>query len=658
MRKLFTIDDIMIAFVMAIFYAAMDVILEPYGFPPLVNLAVIVGSGMVVQGAIEKVVFSEPIQRRPMNRFLTYVGFVALFAAAGIAFYRVIGLNLLTYLANGIRDTIVAGIGGFVLTMVVRFYKTMRIRERYGEGKAGYVFDVTEKEIEEANQKNRAVLDEFDAEQVIRTKTGSYVGRELDDDVCAYLGIPYAKPPVGELRWKAPQPLEPSAAVSEAKNFGDSAVQVEHAGSIVRLHRQSEDALTLNVFVANDGEDKKPVIVLFHHGDFSFGGSADPLLYGDKFVAAHPDVVFVSFDYRLGLFGFIDFSEVPGGEDFPDTLNLGLLDQVAALTWVHENIAAFGGDPDRVTAVGFESGATSIALLAATESARGLFRKALVFFGSPDFAYTTPEASRSVARYLLEETKTTNMDELMALDTETLKEAEKSLWRYLYGPTCDGVLVPADPYEAYRCGVASDIEFIFGIPTTEARVVKAFIGQERFECMVSEEMEETMLALGPSFEERFQKYVEEHQDIPDKIEVYAQFVEQCRALSMYYSAVNLVIGGSSVRLMYWDEEPLIENLGSGTVDVVASMLGNGELMEMHGGLVDDDVFGSLQGFLAKFAKGEELKLYPNEIKGFDGIVWEKFPKALIVSNHEYSCDKIEDKLMDCQSLREMAEDYL
>jgi para-nitrobenzyl esterase len=111
-------------------------------------------------------------------------------------------------------------------------------------------------------------------------------------------------------------------------------------------------------------------------------------------------------------------------------------------------------------------------------------------------------------------------------------------------------------------------------------------------------------------------------------------------------------------MMYWDEEPLIENLGSGTVDVMAAMLGNGEALEMHGGLVDDDVFGSLQGFLAKFAKGEELKLYPNEIKGFDGIVWEKFPKALIVSNHEYSCDRIEDKLMDCQSLREMAEDYL
>jgi para-nitrobenzyl esterase len=246
----------------------------------------------------------------------------------------------------------------------------------------------------------------------------------------------------------------------------------------------------------------------------------------------------------------------------------------------------------------------------------------------------------------------------MALDTETLKEAEKSLWRYLYGPTCDGVLVPADPYEAYRCGVASDIEFIFGIPTTEARVVKAFIGQERFECMVSEEMEEIMLALGPSFEERLQKYVEEHQDIPDKIEAYAKFVEQWRALSMYCTAANLVKGGATVRLMYWDEEPLIKNLGSGTVDVVASMLGNNEVLEMHGSLADDDVSESLQGFLAKFAKGQELKLYPNEIKGFEGIEWETFPKALIVSDHRYSCGPIEDRLMDTQFLRDTGQAYL
>jgi para-nitrobenzyl esterase len=127
---------------------------------------------------------------------------------------------------------------------------------------------------------------------------------------------------------------------------------------------------------------------------------------------------------------------------------------------------------------------------------------------------------------------------------------------------------------------------------------------------------------------------------------------------MYCTAANLVKGGATVRLMYWDEEPLIENLGSGTVDVVASMLGNNEVLEMHGSLADDDVSESLQGFLAKFAKGQELKLYPNEIKGFEGIEWETFPKALIVSDHRYSCGPIEDRLMDTQFLRDAGRAYL
>lgn len=124
------------------------------------------------------------------------------------------------------------------------------------------------------------------------------------------------------------------------------------------------------------------------------------LLYGDEFIEEHPDIIFVSFNYRLGIFGFIDFSEIPGGEAYPDALNLGLLDQIAALEWIKENIAAFGGDPDRITVMGFESGASSICLLAASDRAKGLFRKAFAFYGSPDMAYNTPDVSRALARDL------------------------------------------------------------------------------------------------------------------------------------------------------------------------------------------------------------------------------------------------------------------
>lgn len=128
--------------------------------------------------------------------------------------------------------------------------------------------------------------------------------------------------------------------------------------------------------VANEyTKKKKPVIVIFHHGDFSYGGTADPILYSDDFNKFYPDTVIVTFNYRLGILGFMDFSEIPGGEDYPDALNLGLLDQIAALRWIKENISAFGGDPNRVTVMGFESGALSICLLRRQKKQRVFFKK-------------------------------------------------------------------------------------------------------------------------------------------------------------------------------------------------------------------------------------------------------------------------------------------
>ena len=347
------------------------------------------------------------------------------------------------------------------------------------------MFDVSKETIDGINQQNQPVSGEYDAERAVRTRTGVYVGEKYKKTIF-YLGIPYAKPPVGELRWKAPEPLPSSNDVFEAKSMGASAVQVEHNGVLLKNHRQSEDCLSLNICVSTQKPAaKRPVLVLFHYGDFTYGGSADPLLYGSNFVDNHPDIVFVSFNYRLGIFGFIDFSEVPGGDAYPDTVNLGLLDQVAALKWIKENISAFGGDPDRITVLGFESGATSILMLAASGLAKDLFRKAFVFNGNPFLVYDKPVGARTLAKNLLKETQTTTMNELLQLDTEALKEAAQKLWQSMCAPTCDGTWIPADLYRAFQEGAASGIEFIIGIPNNETQVIRSFLGNQNYEDTVS-----------------------------------------------------------------------------------------------------------------------------------------------------------------------------
>ena len=349
----------------------------------------------------------------------------------------------------------------------------------------------------------------------------------------------------------------------------------------------------------------------------------------------------------------IDFSEVPGGENYPDALNLGLLDQIAALKWIKENISAFGGDPDDITVIGFESGAISINLLAACERAKGLFQKAFIFFGSPDGSYYTPDEARNFAKKLLDETGTKSMDELQRLSTEQLKDANQKLALHRVAPTCDGKLIPANVFDAYKKGAADGIEFIIGIPSNEGYVYKSFIGEENYEEIISEYLEETLsLYLDAATAAAVRNYIENHAENMTKLEAQEKFFEQWSALSMYLSAMQLAAGGNKVHLMYGDVKPLIENLGSGTVDAVLTFFGDSKISQMYGNVLDSDISEILQHFLKKFINGESLQLYNNEIKGVKNIDWEKFPCALIVSNKKFQCAPIEDRLNEIDGLWE------
>ena len=655
MRKLFTIDDFMVAFISALGYGYGETIARLSGWSEVMCVVACFAVGIALEEIISKIVFSKTVQKSRTNRICTYAVILCVFLLAQYISIRWMGVSMLEYLQEEFMFVVGLPILGLVVNLLIRGYRVWKIRKRYGDGSEGYVFDVTDKDIEEVNRQNQAIHGEYDADCTVRTRTGVYVGEKYKN-TRFFMGIPYAKPPVGTLRWKAPEALPASEAVFEAKSFGASAIQVEHKGSIVRHHRQSEDCLTLNIAAgAEKSEVKKPVLVLFHHGDFTSGGAVDPLLYGGDYVNAHQDVVFVSFNYRLGIFGFIDFSEVPGGEACPDTLNLGLLDQIAALEWIRENIAAFGGDPERITVLGFESGAASICLLAASPRAKGLFQRAFVFNGSPDSAYETPEASRALARDLMRETQTTTMAELLRLDTETLKDAAQRLWMNMCAPTCDGTLIPTRVYDAYRNGAASGIEFIVGITSGEMRALRASVGSENYEDSVNAAVDDLLGNLDAPIAKTIRAYIEAQTKTSPELEAKSKLVGQWIAVGIYHVAAKLAQGGNKVHLMYWDEEALIENLGSGTADVLATLFGNGEALQMYGSVLNPDLSEVLQALLLKFVSGEALQLYRNEIAGIDSFDWKAFPQALIVSDGKFAFDTIEDRITQVEGLLEHME---
>lgn len=217
---------------------------------------------------------------------------------------------------------------------------------------------------------------------VVATRSGPVRG-VVDGQGMVFRGIPYAVPPVGDLRWRAPQPVSSWRTVLDADRFGPDCMQIPFKGDAAPLAgKLSEDCLYLNVWtpVADHGfPGKRPVMVWIHGGGFVNGGSSAPVFSGQAF--AESGVVFVSFNYRLGRFGFFAHPSLTLDAEGAPTGNYGLLDQIAALSWVRENIAAFGGDPDNITIFGESAGGMSVHALVTTPLARNLFHKAIVMSG-------------------------------------------------------------------------------------------------------------------------------------------------------------------------------------------------------------------------------------------------------------------------------------
>jgi para-nitrobenzyl esterase len=303
------------------------------------------------------------------------------------------------------------------------------------------------------------------------TTAGEVQGREKNG-VLLFAGIPYAAPPVGTRRFRPPERCERWPGVRDATRFGPAAPQLPGEGLTSTPNvRWDEDCLTLNVCTPALDDARRPVLVWLHGGAFRTGQGGIPWYSGFSF--ARGDVVTVSLNYRLGALGFAHLAEL-GGAGFESSGLNGILDQLAALEWVRDNIAAFGGDPGKITVAGESAGGMSVGVLLGCPAARGLFRAAIPQSGAAHHVLGAAEGDE-VARRLAGALRADDVRalqqcpvaEILAAQAQVEKEAAGSpdpngLGGMPFRPVVDGRVLPKPPLEAIAAGAGADAAVMIG----------------------------------------------------------------------------------------------------------------------------------------------------------------------------------------------------
>jgi para-nitrobenzyl esterase len=318
----------------------------------------------------------------------------------------------------------------------------------------------------------------------VRTDAGLIRGKAADNHgVRAFLGIPFAAPPVGLLRWKAPQPVVPWQGVREAVEFGPRPMQGPiYSDMVFRDKGPSEDCLYLNVWTpAKSADARLPVMVWIYGGGYRAGGTSEPRQDGGYL--ATKGVVVVSMNYRLGVFGFFSYPEL-SAESGRGSGNYGIMDQTEALRWVQRNIAAFGGDPGNVTIFGESAGSYSVSVLMATPTARGLFQKAIGESGSMVGTRRIPAhvaelaAAEKNGREFAASAGATNLAALRSLSSEQILEAAMADKSIKEGIVVDGYVLTTDVRTIYAEGKEARVPLLAGWNADESRVY-AVAGNKR-----------------------------------------------------------------------------------------------------------------------------------------------------------------------------------
>ena len=308
----------------------------------------------------------------------------------------------------------------------------------------------------------------------------------LGDDVLVYRGVPFAAPPVGDLRWRPPQPAPAWEGVRDATEAGPACMQRAIPAEVGRFYnpgvdRMSEDCLYLNVWSAVGPEDRAPVLVWIYGGGLSIGNGADITYDGTRL--AQRGVVLVTLNYRLGAFGYLAHPLLSAESEHAASGNYGTLDQVAALGWIQRNIAAFGGDPSRVTIFGESAGSWSVNHLMATPLARGLFHAAIGesggAFGSRGRADPKAEIESAGERFveaLLGDGVRPSLKAMRAASADDVQAVGADLVRST--ANVDGWVFPDTVYNIFAAGAQHDVPVIVGSNADEMSILGGAAGAE------------------------------------------------------------------------------------------------------------------------------------------------------------------------------------
>ena len=448
---------------------------------------------------------------------------------------------------------------------------------------------------------NKRIADgKYDRSLAVKCVNGTFVGRK-SENIIAYKGIPFTgQPPVGALRWKAPVEYFPDDGIYEAYYNGKSPLQGEDISEGGSLYHQSEDCLYLNIWKADEASaQKKPVMVWIHGGGYAMGGTADPLYDCHEFVRENPEVIVASIEYRVGIFGYIHLSHLPDGGDYPDAQNLGPMDQMMALRWIHENIAGFGGDPHNVTIFGESAGGGSVTTLPLIEGSHKYIRRVIALSGAPSITVSTEEAIECTNDVMaLLGCKT--VADLNKVDAQTLVKASEVTGLRI-GPERDGKYLPLDPYEAYAKGAVKDIEILHGCNKDEMNYFVHLMGPELFEMWATDRKSKKIAKLPDEDRERVEHFC-------DSVEGEGYEKDSRLFSQLWFNAAHIRLseeqtrGGGKSYTYYFTPESTLPYMNCAHATELASVLKHPEETVFTGRAYDETFSRTMRKMWVQFAR--------------------------------------------------------